>query len=155
MRNKCVNESRKLKKEFYTKKIEENKSDISSLWKILRPLISSPTSEKTIPMSPDDIAKYFATEPSRILKEANLNEEINTEYSTGYDQILGNISLPNITEDTVIKAIDDLSNSKCSGYDKISVSLLKISKSGFSKPLAQIYNNNKGVLSAQIYNNSF
>ena len=137
LRNKCLGLSRKLKRDFYEKKIEDNQSNPKGLWKILRNFMPSSQQNK-LNLNEDDICEYFANVPIKLSEKFEQNDEPMDLFN---DSLLANITPPVINEDIVIKTIENLSDSKSSGFDNIPVKMLKLCNNEISKPLTKIFNN--------------
>jgi len=145
LRNECSKECKRLKKQFYSSKIEANKNNPKTLWKTLRTII--PTKKSIVHnnysksrLRAEEICKYFEQGPSKIITDAYGTAPQN-EWTRGDHTTQDHIGLPVITEELILKTLDSLDEDKASGYDDISVKILKRAKSQIVKPLTQIIQN--------------
>jgi len=150
LRNECTRECRRLKAQFYSTKIEENKYKPKALWKTLKKVI--PT-KKAIGhnnyvnsrLAAEDISKYFEEGPTKIITDAYGPAKNFTRPDT---DITASIGLPTITEELILKTIDSMEDDKASGFDEITVKILKKSRSEIVKPFLNIC---KKILSEGVF----
>jgi hypothetical protein len=134
---------RKAKKQYYSNLINENYSDGKKLWTILRKLV--PTKSNTNNNSSDNINADVMNE----FLASNASELTNSEFGSeiASEELLDSVNatndtfeIHNIDEESVHEVINNLSNTKTSGYDKISSKMLKISATFIAIHLVALIN---------------
>ena len=137
---------------YYTKKLDERKSNIKATWKILNEVINKKRSQLKFPSSfkvdnteisdPTEIANRFCNYFSNI--GPNLAQKIQSIPNSHFNSLEG--QFPNslfhkpATENEIIEISKSFPSGKAPGYDKIPMSIIKQTFNIISKPLTHIIN---------------
>ena len=138
--NRITHLKRRLKKIYYSDKIEKYDGDPKKIWNIMKHVTN--TESKKSNTEPDFVSqevankfnRFFATVGSEIqkkLKIADANPERKGDQK---------FQLKEESEDTVIKLIDRIRTDVAVGYDEINAKLLKDAKYTIAKTLTQLIN---------------
>jgi hypothetical protein len=138
--NKITHLKRRLKKIYYTEKIEKYEGDPKKIWKILKDVTH--TADKNNTIEPEflnqDLANkfntFFATIGSKIQEKLKIADRKPIFNGTQA------FSLKEENESTVIKLIDRIKTDVAVGSDDINAKLLKDSKHTISNSLMQLIN---------------
>lgn len=147
-RNKTNDLLKKTKKEFYCKKIAENKNNIRKLWEIIKEGLNENTNNnQKISLVHENQSIIDETQIAEIYNDyfinigKNMADKIKVEKKLKDRQIhCKNLFLKPTSEDEILKNIKNLKNNSASGYDKISVKTLKETATYITKPLNYIFN---------------
>ena len=159
-RTKCyvTNLVRKSKRMYFQQSIDDNKGNPKGIWKALKSLTKSQKSTKVTELRREDgtletdtyamanmLNEYFEniaqelkqSQPSSVSFDSSKLEEF--VFST-VDNFVTQFNIPLITVHEAQKFIDNLSSSKASGADEISVKVLKLVSPVFLQPLTRLIN---------------
>ena len=150
LRNKVDYTLRKLKSDYYTKKIEDNKDNLRNTWKVLKKVINRKgkcnlvnkitvnnteiTNKQEIP---DEMNKYFASIGSNLAKGI---PEGNLAPISLVKQSQSTFRFKKITPIQIHNLIMKSANGKATGVDVVSNPLLKTASPIISSQLADIFN---------------
>ena len=123
--NSIKSMKRKLKKEHYRAKIEENKTDSKKLWELLKEVTRNQTDKKNV--EPEEISKtkanqfnrFFATIGKKTLEKLNIREPSFTPTSNQ-----GYTFLPMTPSETEL-LIEKMKINTAVGYDKMPAKILR------------------------------
>lgn len=138
--NNITHLKRRLKKAYYTDKIEKYDGDPKNIWKILKDVTHTQNKKSTT--EPEFINqdvtnkfnKFFATVGSEIQKKLKIADA--SPVNTGTQKF----ELMQENEDTIIKLIDRIRTDVAVGSDDINAKLIKDSKHIISNSLMQLIN---------------
>ena len=158
-KGQTTNLLRKTKGSFFREKIDENKGNPRGVWKALKSL--SGTSKPRVRINEITTENEVVSDESVIANElneyfVNILEQIGNNNDAGVDHDLENTKLKNfvhsrLNADTVynitlltikqtIAIIDKIYSNKASGYDGLSVHVLKKIAPVFANPLCKLLN---------------
>ena len=153
LRNQVNCENDKLKWQYFTKKISDNKNDIKGTWNAINKLVNR---SKTMEILFLEVKGEIISESRQKVEALNnyfatISQDLNSMFQedTGSEQTppKGDISsnpthfrFRKILENAVLKAISRLKSKKSFGLDSISSYILKIAGSVVSKGLTSIFN---------------
>ena len=151
LRNKVDYTLRKLKSDYYTKKIEDNKDNLRNTWKVLKKVInrkSKCNSVNKITVNNTEITdkqeildemniKYFASIGSNLAKSI---PEGNLDPISLVKQSQSTFRFTKITPIQIHNLIMKSANGKATGVDVVSSPLLKTASPIISSQLADIFN---------------
>ena len=137
---------------YYTKRLEDEKSNIKSTWKILNEVINKKRSKLTFPSSfkegnteitdPMEIANRFCNYFSNI--GPNLAKKIQSASSSYQNSLVGqypnSIFFNPATENEIVEISKSFQSKKTHGYDKIPMLIIKQTINLISEPLTHIIN---------------
>ena len=159
-RTKCyvTNLVRKSKRIYFQRSIDDNKGNPKGIWKALKSLTKSQRSTKVTELRREDgtlvtdtsamanmLNEYFVniaqelnqSQASPVSFDSSLLEE---SVSSTVDNFVTQFNIPFITVQETQKFIDNLSSSKATGADEISVKVLKLVSPVFVQPLTRLIN---------------
>lgn len=114
---------RKEKTKYMTEKCIQVRNNGNKVWQILREVIPTKKGNKNGPvchLDANQLNDYFVSEPQNIQNEFNNSyESTETKYTNS------EFNIPLMTSDDITKYLSKADNFKASGYDKISVRILK------------------------------
>ena len=140
LKNEINHIKRKLKKIYYTDKIEEAEGDTNKLWKVLKEVTGTGKTKENVEPEMIDQAKankynkFFATVGVEIQKQL----EVQT-HRTDFTDLQG-FEFEDESTETVTKLIDKIRADVAVGCDKISARLIKDSKTVIAPYIAKIIN---------------
>ena len=151
-KNKLTHSLRIAKSLYYTKRLEDEKSNIKSTWKILNEVINKKRSKLTFPSSfkegnteitdPMEIANRFCNYFSNI--GPNLAKKIQSASSSYQNSLVGqypnSIFFNPATENEIVEISKSFQSKKTHGYDKIPMLIIKQTINLISEPLTHIIN---------------
>ena len=152
LRNRVTSSIREAKKLYYSKLIEENKSDSSKLWKALKSAISTDVRDTyiqsldvdgTVTTDPLSIAAKFGTFFRTVI--ARLRETLLTTSTFPLPRCLqvsptAVFRLSPISEEFVLKQLKAIKSNKSTGFVDIPAHLLKDGAEVLAKPLTVLMN---------------
>ena len=150
MRNKVNYSLRKLRSDYYTRKIEENKNNLRNTWKILKSVINETSKCSSIEkirvhnteitnkqQISNEMNKYFSTIGQNLAKDIPDNTIGSTHMVTRSNKVFKFRKVcPSQVHDLIMKS----TNGKATGLDLISNRLLKIASPVISTHLTEIFN---------------
>lgn len=147
-RNKTNNLIKISKKDYYFKKINENKHDIKKIWRVVRESLNENiNTNNTLNIKHNTVNLTDEKEISETFNNYFINVGKTMTENIKCDEILEkrninckNIFLKPITEEEIIKNLDRLKNNSSPGIDNISTKTLKAIKYYIVKPLCHIFN---------------
>ena len=149
-----LKEIEKAKGEYFNRVFTAYRSDMKKTWQVINETLSRNSKKTDMPSKfiheeceladPTEIANAFNSYFANIGKKLSSKIE-HDDITVDYKQYLNlpaveNLQFKCITEETTIKAIDELENRSSSGHDGISNKLLKVIKFNISKSLTIIIN---------------
>ena len=139
--NKITHLKRKLKKTYYSDKINSYDGDPRKIWKVMKEITNTEEiKDKTEPsVMNQNIANtfntFFATVGTKIQEKLKIKSS-----ETTFNSDTGNFSFKEETDENIMKLIDRLKNNIAVGADNINVRLVKDSKQTIAKSLKQLVN---------------
>lgn len=151
-KNKLTHSIRVAKRLYYDKKLADNKSNIKETWKILNSIINKKNPKSKLNsvfnydgkevLDPVEIANrfcnYFSSLGPNLAKKIPATTVVPKSFLSG--EFLNSIFLDAVTENEIIEITTGFQSGKAIGYDKISMSVIKLSINFISKPLTHIIN---------------
>ena len=143
---------RTAKKQYYSRLIEENKSNMKKMWQLLNTTIGKRNDKPIFPShftinnihtsDKHTIAEEFNSYFSNIGHKTGQNVPVAPHTFTHYlpDPVVQSMFLEPITENTIIQTAQKLKSKLSSGHDDISTKLLKETIAIISTPLSHIIN---------------
>ena len=125
IRNECNLMIKKAKQKYFSNIIYENRYDTKKLWKVLSNLIETKNSKKAnddLILDMNQINKYFINSSKELLKSFAFHHQNRVS-----EQIVDNFELNFITDEEVMKIVDNFKITKASGVDGLSPKMLKMS----------------------------
>lgn len=150
-KNKCNNQIRKTKKDFYYQHISENSGNSKEIWKVINEIGSRNTKsdnnilslkigEQTI-TDPEEVSLCMNNHFAEIGPKLAACQERATKLFTDYIKpVDSSFSLTPISATTVFKLLASMSENKATGLDGIPCKLLKEAASVIAVPLCDIFN---------------
>ena len=150
-----LKEIEKAKGEYFNRVFTAYRSDMKKTWQVINETLSRNSKKIDMPskfiheecelVDPPEIANAFNSYFANIGKKQLSSKIEHDDITVDYKQYLNlpaveNLQFKCITEETTIKAIDELENKSSSGPDGISNKLLKVIKFNISKSLTIIIN---------------
>ena len=138
--NKITHLKRKLRKDYYSEKLQQYDGDPRKMWRVLKEVTQ--TEQKHANIEPEfmdqitanEFNNYFANVGSTIQKRLNVDEaELN-------ETTIGTFQFKKITKETVLKLIDRIKIDVAVGIDEIPARLLKDSKYTIAETLMKLVN---------------
>ena len=162
-KNKLTDILRKAETKYYSEKLSKVKGDIKGTWKILKEIInkrngnrSTPQSfkyNKTVLTDPQSIANYFNEYITNL--GPPLSSKIDSSCGDISNYLKGDFSssmfLSPTDKEEIYKTIMKQKSNKDTGYDDISINVVKFVADSLSNPLCEIFNNS---LKSGIFPNS-
>ena len=149
-----LKEIEKAKGEYFNRVFTAYRSDMKKTWQVINETLSRNSKKTDMPSKfiyeeceladPTEIANAFNSYFANIGKKLSSKIE-HDDITVDYKQYLNlpaveNLQFKCITEETTIKAIDELENKSSSGHDGISNKLLKVITFNISKSLTIVIN---------------
>ena len=148
-RNKVTQLVRSAKAKYFDRLIEDNKS-VGTVWRAINEVLNksnNKSSNPASPISPETFNDFFLTISDRLLpnnQKNNCAPQLNHYFLQEFcNSKLGsdtNFSIPSLTVYEVGKYVENLSNKKSMGPDKLPPTLLKLALPYIIKPLTFTYN---------------
>ena len=149
-RNSVIKMKDRLKRDYYQKSINDNKSDSRKLWKTLQNLVPGSKSNNVTPLSLNQEGKeisdkiemasifnrFFATVGSKLGDTFNFSNTEHISFPLNND----NFTFSQVRLSTVQKIVSQLDNSKATGLDGINVRALKSGSPILSFYLTHLFN---------------
>lgn len=138
--NEITHLKRKLKKKYYTQKIEEYEGEPKKIWRILRHVTQTTPDKSNIEPEFMDQNKanqfnsYFATIGTEIQKALGIKEKPCTTEGTG------KFKFKQETKESIIKLIDRIKTDVATGTDEIDAKLIKDTKYTIAESLTKLIN---------------
>ena len=138
--NQITHLKRRLKRSYYTDKINEYDGDPKKIWKILKEVTHTEKARTTTEPTflnqdlANDFNSYFATVGSEIQRRLNISD------TSPAKARIGKFKFREETEEAIIKLIDRIRNDVAVGIDEINAKLLKDSKHIIAPTLTKLIN---------------
>ena len=139
--NKITHLKRKLKKMYYSDKINSYEGDPRKIWKVMKDVTNTEDIKDKIEPSlmnqdkANTFNNFFATVGTKIQEKLNIKTPV-----TDFNPETGNFSFQEESEENIIKLIDRLKTNIAVGVDDINVRLVKDTKHTIAKSLKQLVN---------------
>ena len=138
------------KKNFYSKRVEDNKNNPDKLWKIIKEIAPSNFGNRKEETKMDKemldrLNTHFAETGNRIqhqIEEENKNSKMDIEnkVDTNRRPVSRLENIKNTTEDEIKKIVKKLNSNKATGIDEIPVKVIKLGIDILAKPLTILIN---------------
>lgn len=147
-RNLTNNLIKKVKRDYYHNIILENKNNIKTVWEIVNESLNEKRSSKKIIIKQNNVDLVNDKDISENFNNFFINVGENMANKIQVDKLLkrrningcNNMFLKPISENEIMKTINELKNKSSPGEDKISSKILKFLNSVIAKPLCYIFN---------------
>ena len=139
--NKITHLKRKLKKSYFTEKINSYEGDSKKIWKVMKEVTNTEEINNTTEPNflnqnvTNNFNKFFATVGTRIKEKLKVKKEETREYNDA-----NHFTLQEETEESIIKLIDKIKIDVAVGHDDINAKLIKDSKHTIADSLKRLVN---------------
>ena len=151
-KNKLNHTIRVAKRLYYGKKIEEAKSNIKNTWRLLNEILNRKSKKQLLP-SIFNIGEQELSDPTQIAEQfckyftnigPSLASNIPVSQKSPHSFLSGNfvnsLFFEEVSEQEIVNICCSLRSGSTTGYDNISMSLIKDTITSISNPLTHIFN---------------